>query len=51
MNSPVSCRQDSKADLPEVLSLYPQPVLDNGKMLPLSEAERHFEHITRLSRL
>ncbi len=45
MDASVSCREASKEDIPEVLRLYAQPDLDNGKVLPLSEAERHFEHI------
>ncbi len=45
MDAPVSCREASKEDIPEVLRLYAQPELDNGKVLSLSEAERHFERI------
>jgi len=47
MNTAVSCREASKADLPEVLRLYAQPALDNGEVLALPEAERLFERITR----
>jgi GNAT superfamily N-acetyltransferase len=32
-------------DLPEVLRLYAQPALDNGKVVSLLEAERLFERI------
>ena len=45
MSGSVSCREASKTDLPEVLRLYAQPDLDNGKVVSLSEAERHFELI------
>ncbi|HEY5993465.1 MAG TPA: GNAT family N-acetyltransferase [Gallionellaceae bacterium] len=47
MSAPVSCREANKADLPGVLRLYAQPDLDNGKVLPLPEAEHHFERIAR----
>lgn len=33
--------------LPEILRLYAQPDLDDGKVLPLSEAERIFERMAR----
>ncbi|MCA9646103.1 MAG: GNAT family N-acetyltransferase [Polyangiaceae bacterium] len=38
----VYCRKATKSDLPEVLRLYAQPELDDGKTLPLAEAERVF---------
>ena len=41
------CREASKADLSEILRLYAQPDLDNGKILPLSAAERIFERMER----
>jgi GNAT superfamily N-acetyltransferase len=47
MNGSVSCREASRTDLPEVLRLYAQPALDNGKALSLFEAERLFERIAR----
>ena len=47
MNGSVSCREASKADLPEVLRLYAQPSLDDGKVVSLLEAERLFERIAR----
>ena len=47
MNGSVSCREASKADLPEVLRLYAQPALDDGKVVSLLEAERLFERIAR----
>jgi GNAT superfamily N-acetyltransferase len=45
MDAPVSCRAASKEDISEVLRLYAQPELDNGKVLSLSEAECLFERI------
>ena len=42
---PVHCRAASKADLPAILGLYAQPTLDDGRVLPLPEAERFFERI------
>jgi GNAT superfamily N-acetyltransferase len=47
MTGSFSCREASKADLPEVLRLYAQPDMDDGKILPLPEAERVFELIAR----
>ena len=47
MDGSVSCREASKADLPEVLRLYAQPALDDGKVVSLFEAERLFERIAR----
>jgi GNAT superfamily N-acetyltransferase len=47
MNGSVSCREASKADLPEVLRLYAQPALDDGEVVSLLEAERLFERIAR----
>lgn len=47
MNTPVSCREASKADLPDVLRLYAQPGFDDGKVLSLAAAERLFERIAR----
>lgn len=38
----IHCRKATKDDLPEVLRLYAQPELDDGKTLPLLEAERVF---------
>jgi len=35
-------RQATAADLPSVLSLYAQPAMDNGKVLPLEQAEQLF---------
>lgn len=47
MKGLLSCRAASKADLPEILRLYAQPDLDDGKVLSLSEAERLFERMAR----
>lgn len=47
MDGLVSCREASKADLPELLRLYAQPDFDNGNVLSLLEAERLFERIAR----
>lgn len=33
-------RQASAADLPSVLTLYAQPAMDNGNVLPIAEAEQ-----------
>jgi hypothetical protein len=54
---PVICREAFKQDIPEVLRLYAQPDLDNGKVCSLSEAERHFDplpiqaHLLQSSRM
>lgn len=40
MDPSVTCREARKADLPGILRLYAQPALDDGKVLPLAEAER-----------
>lgn len=45
MDALVSCREASKEDIPEVLRLYAQPDLDNGKVVSQFEAERHFDRI------
>jgi len=47
MNESVTCRVATKADLPEVLRLHAQPALDDGKILPLDEAERVYDRIAR----
>jgi len=41
----IVCRAATRDDIPGVLRLYAQPDLDNGKILTLSEAERHFERM------
>lgn len=43
----VSCRRALKTDLPEVLALYAQPGLDEGKCLSLPDAECLFERMSR----
>jgi GNAT superfamily N-acetyltransferase len=45
MDATVSCREASKEDISEVLRLYAQPDLDNGKVVSRYEAERHFDRI------
>jgi GNAT superfamily N-acetyltransferase len=45
MNGLLLCRAASKADLSEILRLYAQPDLADGKVLSLSEAERIFERM------
>ena len=45
MSSASYCRPASKADLPEVLRLYAQPDLDDGKVLATHDAERIFERM------
>lgn len=47
MDSPVECRAATRADLPEILRLLAQPDLDDGKVLPLAEAERILERMAR----
>jgi GNAT superfamily N-acetyltransferase len=41
--SEIFCREASITDLPDILRLYAQPDLDDGKTLPLDEAERIFD--------
>lgn len=45
MDESLCFRTATKSDLPDVLRLYAQPDLDDGKVLPLSEAERIFEQM------
>ena len=45
MNDSISCRKASKPDLREILRLYAQPEMDNGKVLSITEAERILEKI------
>ena len=47
MNGSLCFREASKSDLPDVLRLYAQPDLDDGKVLSTSEAERIFERMAR----
>ncbi|SCX27769.1 hypothetical protein SAMN05216379_1404 [Nitrosomonas eutropha] len=39
-------RDASKSDLPNVLRLYSQPGMDDGKILSVFEAERIFERMS-----
>jgi len=39
MNPAIRCRQASIADLPDILRLYAQPALDNGKVLSMADAK------------
>jgi len=43
----LTVRPASKADLPDVLRLYAQPALDDGKVISPAEAERIFERMAR----
>ena len=45
--SEILCREASRADLPAVLRLYAQTELDDGKTLPLAQAERIFDLMAR----
>jgi GNAT superfamily N-acetyltransferase len=47
MSGSVFFREASRSDLPEILRLYAQPDLDDGKVLPLLDAERIFERMAR----
>jgi GNAT superfamily N-acetyltransferase len=44
---PLTVRPASKADLPDVLRLYAQPALDDGRVVSFGEAERIFERMAR----
>ena len=39
MNPPFTIRQATEADLPAVLALYAQPGVDDGKTLPIEQAQ------------
>jgi ribosomal protein S18 acetylase RimI-like enzyme len=39
-------RQALASDLPAVLQLYAQPAMDNGRVLPLTDAEKVFAHFS-----
>lgn len=47
MNNPLTFREASRADLPNILHLYAQPALDDGNVLPVVEAECIFERMTQ----
>ncbi len=46
MDKSLKIRPAAKSDLPEVMRLYAQPGLDDGKTLPLVDAERIFERMS-----
>jgi GNAT superfamily N-acetyltransferase len=46
-NSQIQCRAALKADLPDVLRLYAQPDIDDGRVLSMDEAERLFDRMAR----
>ena len=46
MSNPLQIRKASKADLPDVLHLYAQPDLDDGKELPVVDAEQIFDRMS-----
>ena len=41
----IICREATREDLPEILRLYAQPELDDGRILALNDAERLFERM------
>lgn len=45
MNIQVTLRAAEKADLLEILRLYAQPALDDGRVLSITEAERIFDRM------
>ena len=47
MTDAPTIRPASKADLPAVLALYAQPGMDDGRILPLPEAEAIFARFAR----
>ena len=47
MADTLTIRTAAQADLPAVLALYAQPGMDDGKVLPLPEAERLFARFAR----
>lgn len=48
MNPPdLTIRPALKADLPDVLRLYAQPALDDGRVISTGEAERIFQRMAR----
>jgi len=46
-NDSLLFREASESDLPDLMRLYAQPDLDDGKVLPLLDAQRIFERIAR----
>jgi len=47
MNRALHIREALKSELPDVLHLYAQPDLDNGKVLPIPDAERIFDRMAQ----
>ena len=47
MSHSLTIREATASDLPDLLRLYAQPDLDDGKVLPMSDAQRIFERIAR----
>lgn len=47
MTTPLQLRAATEDDLPAVLRLYAQPDLDNGRVLPLPEAQAIFARFAR----
>lgn len=47
MNDSLLFREASTSDLPEVMQLLAQPDLDDGKVLPVLDAQRIFERMAR----
>ena len=47
MNDSLLFREASASDLPEVMQLLAQPDLDDGKVLPVLDAQRIFERMAR----
>lgn len=47
MSGVIAIRPAERADLPAVLALYAQPDLDDGKVLPIAEAERLYARFAR----
>ena len=43
----IAIRRAERADLPAVLALYAQPDLDDGKVLPIAEAEHIYAQFAR----
>lgn len=43
----ISCRVANKSDLTEIMRLYAQPDIDDGKVLPQDAAENIFERISK----
>lgn len=46
-DSQVQCRAALKTDLPDVLRLYAQSAIDDGRVLSLDDAERLFDRMAR----